>query len=213
MKKIIILDYGLGNLYSIQRAFEVCGANQVIISSDPSKIITADKLVLPGVGSFPNGMKNLLNDKLDIHIEKFVKSGKDILGICLGMQLFSSTSREFNLTKGLNLIPGDVVEIERQDYQGNLQKIPFIGWASLKRQINKNRSDSILEKIDGDNRVYFVHSFQYKPQDQEDIIATYEYGGRDIVAAIMKNNIIGLQFHPEKSGKTGLRIIKNFINS
>jgi len=209
--KVTIIDYGAGNLYSVQRAFEVCGATDICVSSDPYTIRNADRLVLPGVGAFADGMRGLRDRRLDQAICEFANSGRPLLGICLGMQMLATTSEEFGEHAGLNLIPGRVSSIPSEDIDGFGLKIPFIGWSHLDCPPDIRWDESILKSLSGRQAVYLVHSFKFTPDSQNNILGTYQYGGHNITAAIIKDNITGLQFHPEKSGKIGLNIISDFI--
>lgn len=209
--KVTILDYGVGNLYSVQRAFEVCGASDICVSSDPDAIRNAERLVLPGVGAFADGMRGLRDRRLDQAICEFANSGRPLLGICLGMQLLATTSEEFGEHAGLNLIPGRVKSIPSKDADGTDLKIPFIGWSHLDCPPNVHWEGSILESLTGKQAVYLVHSFQFTPDSQSNMLGTYQYGGNNVTAAVVKENIVGLQFHPEKSGKIGLSILSKFL--
>ena len=194
---ITIIDYGMGNLRSVQKAFEFLGY-EAIISDKISNIENASKLILPGVGAFKDAMKNLSEKKLVNPIKKFVTTGKPFLGICLGMQLMLDKSFEHGQCDGLSLISGEVVPFLHTDL-----KVPHMGWNNLQA-----RSNPLFEKSD-DKFVYFVHTYYASKVDDENIIAKCNYG-HDFVAAIKKDNIYGLQFHPEKSGDIGLDMLKRF---
>lgn len=208
---VTILDYGVGNLYSVQRAFEVCGASDICVSSDPDVVRNADRLVLPGVGAFADGMQGLRDRGLDQAICEFANSGRPLLGICLGMQMLATSSEEFGEHAGLDLVPGKVHPIPSTDMEGADLKIPFIGWSHLDCPPEFNWNGSILESLNRKQAVYLVHSFQFLPKNHCNMFGTYQYGGHNITAAIAKNNIIGLQFHPEKSGHIGLKILAKFL--
>lgn len=208
---VTILDYGVGNLYSVQRAFEVCGASDICVSSDPDAIRNADRLVLPGVGAFADGMRGLRSRRLDQAICQFANSGRPLLGICLGMQMLATTSEEFGEHTGLNLIPGRVSPIPSKDLDGIGLKAPFIGWSHLDCPPNVHWEGGILESLNRKQAVFLVHSFQFTPDSQSNMLGTYQYGGHAVTAAVVKDNIVGLQFHPEKSGKIGLGILSNFL--
>ncbi|MGM8060721.1 imidazole glycerol phosphate synthase subunit HisH [Vogesella indigofera] len=210
-KRVTIVDYGIGNLYSVKRAFEVCGADSISISSDPAEILAADRVVLPGVGAFADGMRGLQEHGLDQAICEFAVSGRPLLGICLGMQLLASSSMEFGNHNGLNLIPGQVDAIPAADQDGAAFKIPVIGWHPLQQPAHANWHESILASLTPEQSIYLVHSFHYTPDSQSHLLATYQYGGHDIIAAIKKDNITGLQFHPEKSGNVGLKILADYL--
>jgi glutamine amidotransferase len=209
MKKITIIDYGLGNIKSVQRAFEVSGAN-IIVTSNYKDINESEKLVLPGVGTFGDGMLGLKKLELIDPILDFVKKEKPILGICLGMQLMLESGNEFGINYGLGLMKGKVIEIPNGSLEGDIiRKIPHVGWNKL--MIN-SKNNFILNGIDRDDYFYFVHSYMAVLDDANDILTTCDYEGFEFVSSINKKNIYGLQFHPEKSGKKGLQIINNFIN-
>lgn len=211
-KTITIVDYGVGNLYSVMRSFEVCGAEDIFITSDPDKVMAADKVVLPGVGAFSDGMQGLKERGLDKAICEFANSGRPLLGICLGMQLFATKSEEFGEHAGLGIVPGKVVAILKEELNGEALKIPFVGWSSLVQVNNSLWNESALASISALDSIFLVHSFHFAPENPLHVLAAYHYGGLRIVAAIKKQNITGVQFHPEKSGKVGLSILSNFIN-
>lgn len=214
--KIAIIDYGLGNLKSVARAFEAVG-NPAIITSDPEEILKAERLVLPGVGAYEDGMKGLRERGLIDLILKSVKNKKPILGICLGMQLFMTESEEFGLHKGLNIIPGRVIPLKLPK-SVNLKwyKVPNFGWCDITPPIGKSVKDwkgTLLNNIKSGSEFYFVHSFYVKPDNKEHILATTVYGNQEVCAVIKKDNVVGCQFHPEKSGKEGLKILKSFCET
>lgn len=206
MKTVTILDYGIGNILSVSRAFEHCGA-RVITATDPKEVLNAEKLVLPGVGAFEDGMKGLQSAKLVEPLREYVKSGKPLLGICLGMQMLFDSSEEFGTHEGLGLIPGQVKAISETNTQGISHKIPHIGWNAL-----FSSKQNVLCAGLGDNaRVYFVHSFVAKPTNENNLLAYCDYNGLKLAAIVGSGNVYGCQFHPEKSGPVGLQIIKNFL--
>ena len=210
MDKITLIDCGLGNIKSVQRAFEILGSN-ILISSDGVDVAQSEKIVLPGVGTFSDGMKGLKKNNLVEPIIKFVESGKPILGICLGMQLMFEYGEEFGDHDGLGIIKGKVVSIPFQSESEKFRrKVPHIGWNQLK--INSKNNQNILNGVETNDYFYFVHSYMGVLGDDNDLLASSNYEGLDIVAGMRKENIIGLQFHPEKSGEKGLRIIQNFID-
>jgi glutamine amidotransferase len=201
----------VGNLLSVQRSFEHLGA-KVSVSSNSKIILDADKVVLPGVGAFPNAMKSLKKFGLISIIQNIALENKPLLGLCLGMQLLMEESEEFELTPGLGLIPGRVVPIPQITTLHETQKIPHIGWNSL--QISKSKNDwggTLLQDNKPGESVYFVHSFMAQPTDQSQRLADTDYGGHKIAAVIIKDQITGCQFHPEKSGEVGLKILKRFL--
>lgn len=203
--KIAIIDYGLSNLYSISKALE-CFTDNIVITDELSVMNLADAMVLPGVGAFAEGMKGLEMRGLTQGIRDFANSGKPILGICLGAQLFLSKGYEFGIFDGLGIIRGEVIKFpEIKD-----AKIPHIGWNKI-YSTNNQWDKTIFDRIDQNANMYFVHSYVLKPQDEENIFALTEYGGCEFCSVVRKGNIYGCQFHPEKSGEQGLTIIKNFI--
>lgn len=212
LPEVLIIDYGVGNLLSVQRGFEYCGA-KVGISSDPDKIQKASHVILPGVGAFANAMDALHQRDLVEVIHQVVIKGTPLLAICLGMQMLLDESEEFGITRGLGLIPGRVVPIPSLTTEGQSQKIPHIGWSELHPAASiEEWKSSILEKIQDGESVYFVHSFMALPDNDNHRIADASYGGNRIAAVIAKDNVFGCQFHPEKSGDVGLRILRKFIN-
>lgn len=210
---ISIIDYGLGNLKSVSRAFEALGKSVKIVNTPP-EIRNADYLVIPGVGAFSDGMKGLQQRGLVEPIIDFAKQKKPLLGICLGMQLLMTESEEFGLHKGLNLISGRVVPL-KSPKQVNEEgyKVPNYGWHDLLIQNGHRETfweNSVLKEIKPFSEVYFVHSYYVIPENIEDSLAIIKYGSQNICAVIKKENISGCQFHPEKSGKIGLEILNAF---
>ncbi len=209
--QVTVVDYGVGNLYSVRRALETCGCDEVEVSSDPAAIQGAQRLVLPGVGAFADGMHGLRERGLIEPILSYARSGRPLLGICLGMQMLATTSEEFGSHAGLGLIPGRVVAIARRTVDGRPLKVPFIGWTAISVADGPQAADSLLASHPAQAAVYLVHSFHVQPDDAQHRLATYEYGGHLITAAIRRDNITGFQFHPEKSGGVGLAILRNFV--
>ncbi len=199
---ITIVDYGVGNLFSVVSGLNFIGADSQI-SSDPDTVRNAEKLLLPGVGAFADAAELLNKTGLGQAVKDAVSKGTPLLGICLGMQLLFDKSYEFGECEGLGLIPGEIHPL-RNDISAEL-KVPQMGWNPLK--IIKD--DLLLDGIDEGDCVYFVHSF-YAKHCEENLCAVAEYGV-DVPALVRKNNVWGAQFHPEKSGDVGLRILKNFI--
>lgn len=201
---IAIIDYGVGNLFSLTSSFRAIGA-EVTVTGDPDLIRGADKIVLPGVGAFGDAAKLLQQSGLADVIVEQTRSGKPLLGICLGMQLLLERSFEYGEHKGLGLIPGDVVPISSvvpTDY-----KVPHIGWNGLHFPKNQPASPLFRYVKEGDF-VYFVHSY-FASNCEESIVATTEYGA-ELTAAVSCGNVYGTQFHPEKSGNVGLNILRAF---
>jgi len=208
--KVVIVDYGVGNLLSVQRAVEQCGA-EAITSSEPGVIGKSDRVILPGVGAFANGMKALETLGLVEVIKGVAAGGIPLLGICLGMQLFLDASEEHGVTKGLGIIPGRVVPVHNLSPEGASLKIPHIGWNSLVFADGATWNETILKNITAEDAFYFVHSFMAEPEDPSMRIADCLYGGNRISAVIGVENVIGCQFHPEKSQSIGLQILANFL--
>ena len=208
---VTVIDYGVGNLLSVQRGFEKCGA-KVILTSNPDLIASAERVVLPGVGAFPKAMAALAQLNLISVIKEIGQSNKPLLAICLGMQLLLDESTEFGVTAGLGLISGRVTKIPIDTANKNQQKIPHIGWNSLTPSHNlRNWENTLLQDNAVGDDVYFVHSFMAEPINQNNRIADVIYGGQNIPAVISKDQITGCQFHPEKSGKVGLKILNRFL--
>lgn len=208
--RVAVIDYGVGNLLSVQRGLEFCGAD-VIISNKPDEILTSDHVVLPGVGAFGNAMQALERLDLPSIIDEVVKQGKPFLGICLGMQLLLDESEEFGIHQGLGLISGKVEAIPTHAISGEALKIPHIGWNNLVEANNASWENTWLKNNKSGDAMYFVHSFIAKPHHQEHRLADCLYGGHRMAAVIRKDNIMGCQFHPEKSGALGLKILRELL--
>ena len=210
-QKLIIVDYGLGNLYSVMQACKHCSSANISISSNVSEIENADKLILPGVGAFKDGMEGLNQKNLIPSIKKHVADNKPLLGICLGMQMLSTYSYEFCKTPGLDVIRGEVVPIKDINENEFSLKTPHIGWASLYPSQNDAWRGSIFDNLTNDPFVYLLHSYHFIPENKNNVLAYSNYGGKKLTVAVIQGNIIGCQFHPEKSGEVGLQIIRNFL--
>ena len=198
---IAIIDYGVGNLFSLSRSLEAIGA-EAVITRDPDTIQSAERIILPGVGAFGDAMDKLKENGMNELIRQQAALGKPLMGICLGMQLLFEKSLEFGEHEGLSLIPGTVRPIA--DVIDPALKIPQIGWNALR----KTNPYYILQDVKDGECVYFVHSY-YADTEAKYIIADTEYSAR-LTAAVANGNVCGCQFHPEKSGNTGLRILKSF---
>ena len=205
--KLTIVDYNSGNISSVINSFREVAQNKVNIevTSDLDKIKSSDKVVLPGQGSFKSCVDalNNINGLVDNLNEFAINNKKPILGICVGLQMFADIGYEETETKGLGLISGKVAKI---DNQNGKYKLPHIGW----NQINIVKDSKIFKGIENNSHMYFVHSYEFVPEDKNLISATTEYSS-NIVCSVEKENIFGTQFHPEKSDKIGLQIIDNFI--
>ena len=210
-RKVTIIDTGIGNLFSARRAFEKCGATDVKIATRPMEIENSSVLVLPGVGAFEKGIAGLAKSNFTDVILKHASLGKPLLGICLGMQLFSTKSYEFGETCGLDLIPGNVRKIPTISANGVPLRVPFVGWAKIELFDEVDQNIEIGRYIGG-SHMYHVHSFMFQPDDKSHLIAGYRYGDHFIPSIIRKENVIGVQFHPEKSGSEGLNLLSNLIS-
>ncbi len=197
---VAIIDYGVGNLFSLVSSFKIIG-EEAIVSSDEKEILSADRIILPGVGAFEDAIKKLKNSGLDKTLFECVKMGKPVLGICLGMQLLFDKSYEYGEFEGLHLIEGEICPLK--DVLSDNLKIPHMGWNSLMF----NKQSKLFKYINEGDYVYFVHSFY--ADDGPYVTATAPYGVY-VAAAVEKDNVYGCQFHPEKSGKVGLNILKAF---
>ena len=209
-KRIAIIDYSLGNLFSVQQAFSYCGA-ETFVSHNPDEIRTADAIVLPGVGAFAEAMHNLEKHKLDLAIKDSIQSGKSFLGICLGMQLLFNSSEEFGATKGLGIIDGEIKKFKSAQ-AGVKLLVPQVGWNTIRPAFNDKWKGTALENIDENTFMYFVHSYYAVPKASENSLCTSIYGGIEYCSAVIKENVVATQFHPEKSGEKGLKIYKNWIS-
>lgn len=208
--KIVIVDYGCGNLFSIQCALSQLGVLSNI-SSIPKDILEADKIILPGVGAFGDGMEKLQSYGLIEVLLEYAFKGKPVLGICLGMQLFMTESFEFGHHNGLNLIPGKVTRLSEHRVENRLIKVPHIGWSAIHFSQDRGPSRSIFSRLNNSSCMYFVHSFFVTPEDPAHCLATTIHGNNQFCAVVQKDNVVGVQFHPELSAATGLRMIQNFI--
>lgn len=209
--KVVVIDYGMGNLLSVQRGLEHCGGD-VKLSADPGVILSSPRVVLPGVGAFADGMAGLRQAGLDDVVREVASRGTPLLGICLGMQILLDESEEFGRTSGLGLIHGKVVAIPVVTTDGQPQKIPHIGWSALEFATGRNDwNGTLLHGVKPGEATYFVHSFMVNPADPSNRVADCLYGGQKVAAAIQRDNVFGCQFHPEKSGEVGLRILSRFL--
>jgi imidazole glycerol-phosphate synthase subunit HisH len=211
MNPVTIVDYGMGNLFSVRRGLEKSGA-EVRFAETAAQVEAAERLVLPGVGAFADGMSGLRERGLDDAVRRFASTGRPLLGICLGMQMLLSRSEEFGANDGLDLIPGDVVAIPATTSAGAPHKIPHIGWNSLERSAGADWKGSIFETTPDKAAVYLVHSFTAVPTDPRHRLADCHYNGRLISAAVRSGNVYGCQFHPEKSGAIGLGVLAEFVS-
>ncbi|SFV66649.1 Imidazole glycerol phosphate synthase amidotransferase subunit [hydrothermal vent metagenome] len=204
-----IVDYNMGNLASVINAFEIVGAD-IAVESDPTKLQDYDKLILPGVGAFGDAMEHLKSNGMDEAVKAYAKSGKPLMGICLGMQLLFESSEEFGTTQGLGLIEGKVVAFDESKFDHKL-KVPHMGWNEIFQMKNEKLKikNMLFVDLPDDFYLYFVHSFHVVCDDRYAIGKTYY--GYEFVSAVNKDNIYGIQPHPEKSHENGLKIIENFV--
>jgi len=204
---IAIIDYGMGNLRSVQKGFEKAGFDAVV-AADPKVVLEAAKVVLPGVGAFPDCMRNLEQGGFIEPVLRVIREGRPFLGICLGLQLLFTESEEFGVHRGLDVIPGRVVRFpEGMTEAGERLPVPHMGW----NQLAFRKRPSVFAGIDDGTNVYFVHSFYVKPED-ESVVATTTGYGFEFCSSVWKDNIVATQFHPEKSQEKGLTILRNFGN-
>ena len=198
-----IVNYGIGNLASVQNAFSKIGAESVI-TQEAQNLKTFDRLVLPGVGAFGDAMEHLKQSGMQQLVKKYTKSGKPLLGICLGMQLLFQKSYEFGEHLGLGLLQGEIMQFQKENLKSS-QKIPHMGWNC----VEKRQDSPLLEGLESSFYLYFVHSYYAK--NLENAVGVSEYGVK-FASIVQKDNIFGIQPHPEKSHNAGLRILQNFIN-
>lgn len=200
---VVIIDYGMGNLGSIARFFQECGAS-IKVSDDPKHLCTAEKIVLPGVGSFCSGMNNLTKfGFVDVLRKEVLENNIPLLGVCLGMQLLADTGTEGGICNGLGFVSGKVEKLERTS---DLESIPHVGW----NEVCIKKQNNIFENIPDKSDFYFVHSYHFIPVDKDVVLASTPYC-HEFVSAINYKNIFGVQFHPEKSVPWGFELIKSFL--
>ena len=209
--QVAIIDYGLGNLFSIDNACDRVGL-KTIITSDVEVIRNADALILPGVGAFGDAMETLQEKKLTDAIYDFVKTGKPFLGICLGMQLMFSESEEFGSYKGLNLIPGKIVKFPEKNANGDFIRVPQIQWNQIYKNDPSVWENSPLKGIQEGTYMHFVHSYYAIPEMKDTILTYSEYEGVRYASAVIKDNLVGIQYHPEKSSDEGIKVYQNWAN-
>jgi glutamine amidotransferase len=212
-ERIAIVDYGMGNVLSVARAVEHCGGEPEL-TADPSAITAAPRVILPGVGAFRDGMRGLAARNLVEPLRDLARTGRPILGICLGMQMLFDESEEFGRHEGLGLIPGRVQAIAGTGADGTPHKLPHIAWTPL--ELPEGAPDgwwenSILDTIPVGTAAYFLHSFTAVPSDQRHRLADAHYNGRRISAAVRNGRVMGTQFHPEKSAALGLNMLRQFM--
>lgn len=211
--KVTVLDYGIGNLLNVVRALTHCGAQVTVIDQPTPEAAQAPRLVLPGVGAFGDGMAELRARGFDDLVKRYADTGRPFLGICVGMQMLFDASVEMAPSggehPGLGLLPGRVLPVPPQGADGLPHRIPHIGWRSL--QPDQPWAGSILADVQPGERVYFVHSFAPVPGDAGHRLATVNYDGVPVCAAVRRDNVYGCQFHPERSAGVGLGILRSFL--
>ena len=208
---VVVIDLGIGNLMSIIRGLEYCGA-KVIVTSNPEIILNSSHVVLPGDGAFKFAMEQVKKRNLLNTLKSFDKSNSNLLGICIGMQMLFDESSEFESSEGLGLISGKVVAIPNKSMDGKKLTLPHIGWNNLQKSDHlKDWNETLLENNKVKDEMYFIHSYMAIPTNSSCKVAECIYGGHKITAVVIKNKITGCQFHPEKSGNLGLKILKKFI--
>lgn len=211
INRVAIIDYGMGNLFSINQACETLGFYPTITQA-PEVIQSADALILPGVGAFGHAMEALSRLKLNDVILEFAQSRRPVIGVCLGAQLMFTSSEEFGLHQGLGLIPGSVVSF-REELKDRQVKVPHIGWSRV--MLNDaigDRDKEVFDVLD-QKYMYFVHSYYLKPEDERHVLTYSEYAGFKFCSSFHNKNIYGFQFHPEKSGVDGLNVLSKFLKS
>jgi glutamine amidotransferase len=210
--EVTVVDYGLGNIFSICRAIEAAGA-AARVSAAPADVRNAERLFLPGVGAFGVAIAKLRETGLDEATLAFIATGRPFIGVCLGMQLLFDRSEEFGGDNGLGVIPGPVIRIPDRDAAGTRRPVPHIGWTRLVAPQGRDNAwdGALLSGTPPDNEFYFVHSFAGSPADARHRLADFEYGEERFCAAVAHENVTGFQFHPEKSAGAGLDLIKRFV--
>jgi glutamine amidotransferase len=208
---VAVIDYGVGNLLSVRRGLEHCGA-VVSVTADRDAILAAPRVVLPGVGAFGRAMQELRRLGLNDVVAEVAQRQRPLLGICLGMEMLLDESEEFGLHSGLGLIPGRIVPIPSLTPAGRPQKIPHIGWSGLTMAEGRDSwSGTVLQDVAAGEPMYFVHSFMACPLDPRHRIADCLYGDVRVAAVIGADNLLGTQFHPEKSAVMGLKVLQRFL--
>ncbi|WP_272010096.1 imidazole glycerol phosphate synthase subunit HisH [Roseovarius sp. ZX-A-9] len=211
--KCAVVDYGSGNVFSVMHALRSLGI-EADLSRDPEHIVTADRVLLPGVGAFGRASQQLRSSGLDEAIGTFIETGRPFLGICVGMQLLMEEGYEFGTHPGMGIIPGTVDKIDIADDDGRRLRVPLIGWHALAPPPGQDAGifrGTPLEGVRDGDAYYFVHSFAVRPANPSAVLATVTHAGQQVPAAIRKGNVIGVQFHPERSGEAGLALLDRFL--
>ena len=207
---VTIVDYGVGNMFSVRGALEYCGA-ETIMTNKFEAIEKAERLLLPGVGAFSDAMSDMRSNDLVEPVQKFVDKGRPLLAICLGAQMLLSESEEFGQHEGLNLIPGSVRHVPPTSSDGQPHCIPHVGWSELFPREGNTWEGTVFEGIPEGSEFYFVHSLHAIPEDDEHLVGISDYNGLKITGAVERGNVIGCQFHPEKSAEAGLTVLRNYL--
>ncbi len=204
-----IVDYGMGNLFSVKRACESVGLHAAVTSSQED-VLRAEVVILPGVGAFGDAMDALRSLGLVDALHESVRRGKLLVGVCLGLQLLMDESEEFGCHRGLGLIPGDVVRLDPRTESGRMLKVPQVGWNRIfKTSAQSSWKETLLQGIDEGAYMYFVHSFRVRPADPGVVLSTTRYGLSEFCSSVRRGNIFGCQFHPERSASHGLQLYRN----
>lgn len=214
MPKVHVVDYGRGNIASVCRGLEKCGA-EVALTTRPGELAGADRVLLPGVGAFGDCMAQMQALGFTDGVRRFIASGRPLLGICVGMQVLHSVGEEFGTHAGYGVVPGIVSAIPGTAADGRPHKTPHIGWTALdlpEGQSSARWRGTVLEALEPGAPVYFVHSFTASPDEPAHRLADSRYNGRLIAAAVTRDNVTGVQFHPEKSGPAGLAVLARFLS-
>jgi glutamine amidotransferase len=209
MGGVVIADYGVGNIFSVYHAFEAVGT-VAAVTKDPADVRHADRLVIPGVGDFANCMERLERQGFRDEVLAFVKTGRPLLGICVGMQMLFGSSAENGRTSGLGLLPGTVERIPDAGLDGAQLKFPNTGWADINPPKDGSWDGSVLAGLSPGDAMYFMHGYVPSPCNLEDRLATFSFHGHCLTAAVRRDNLTGVQFHPERSARTGLSLLAQF---
>ena len=204
--KIGVIDYGMGNLFSVEQAIKRLGC-EVVISADQEGLLACDALILPGVGAFKDAMKRLQDTGLVSLFEKVIATNKPLLGICLGMQLLFEESEENGIWQGLGIFKGRIKQFSGKDLSGKSYRVPHMGWNDLQFV----KEPTWLEQLPKDRYVYFVHSYFATDMNEEDLIAYADYGDVKVPGIVQKGKVSGMQFHPEKSGECGVSLLQQWL--
>lgn len=213
-RKCVVVDYGLGNVFSVMQALRLLEVD-VTLSSDPRTIRNADRVILPGVGAFGRAADRLRSEGLEQPILDFISTGRPFLGICVGMQLLMDIGSEFGEHRGLGLIAGRVDRIDLSDKAGNKLRVPLIGWHPLRPpggRSHESWSGTPLAALPRESAFYFVHSFAAQAISEVAKLAVTQHEGQEVVAAVRKDNVLGTQFHPERSGRSGQAFLAAFLD-